>query len=242
MPIRLLIADDDALIREGLSIILGLDPEFLVVATAGNGAEAIARCRENPDVDVVLLDIRMPVMDGLAASAVLAGELGRRVLILTTFDEENSVSVAIRNGVKGYLMKNSPPERIKAAIRMVNDGGTVMQDEVMDRLRDSMNRGGPASQTVWNPDAEADTKTSMDVDLSCAPDGKSPNRRIPPGLFTERELEVLALLADGLSNREIASRMFITEGTTKNHITALLSKTGLDHRTQLAIYWLNAAR
>ncbi len=225
MPIRLLIADDDALIREGLSIILGLDPEFLVVATAGNGAEAIARCRENPEVDVVLLDIRMPVMDGLAASAVLAGELGRRVLILTTFDEENSVSVAIRNGVKGYLLKNSPPERIKAALRMVYDGGTVMQEEAMDRLRESMNHG-----------------RSTGVDHPSAPDEKSPNRRIPPGLFTERELEVLALLADGLSNREIASRMFITEGTTKNHITALLSKTGLDHRTQLAIYWLNATR
>lgn len=209
MPIRLLIADDDALIREGLSILLSLDPDLEVAAVVSDGQAAIDACIAHGNIDVILLDIRMPVMDGLAAARILAGDMGLRVLMLTTFDEEDSVRQAIQYGVKGYLLKNSPPDRIRAAIRMVHAGGSVLQDEVLGRLRDSLMKPDPA--------------------LDATP-------------FTERELEVLDLVAAGHSNREIAARLFLSEGTVKNHVTVLLGKTGCEHRTQLAIWRLQRRR
>jgi DNA-binding NarL/FixJ family response regulator len=204
-PIRVLIADDDALVREGLKVILQSDEGFEVVAVVANGAEAVAVCKRRT-VDVALLDVRMPVMDGLAAAAEIARAKRGRALMLTTFDEDELIAGAMRSGARGYLLKSSPPQRIKEAIRMVAGGGTVLQDAAMDKLRDRLAAPLPG--------------------------------RIDTGLFSERELEVIKAIAEGLSNREIAERLFMSEGTVKNHVSAILAKTGLDHRTQIAIYYL----
>lgn len=212
MAIKLLITDDDALIRDGLSIILGMDPDFEVVGLAANGQEACTFLRAHPEVDVALMDIRMPVMDGVQAAKEISSFSRTKVLILTTFDEDQYITDAIRGGAKGYLLKNNPPERIKSAIRMVYEGGSVMQDSVLEKLREGLNAPQKPQETP-------------------RPDG-----------FSERELEIMALIAKGLSNKEIAGKLFITEGTVKNYISSILGKTGLEHRTQVAIYWLNGGR
>jgi DNA-binding NarL/FixJ family response regulator len=157
-------------------------------------------------VDVALLDVRMPVMDGLAASAAVAATTSTRALILTTFDDDELIAGAISSGARGYLLKSSPPERIKDAIRVVASGGSVLQDVALDKLKQRL--AGP------------------------------PAGRIDEKLFSERELEIIKAIAEGLSNREIADRLFVSEGTVKNYVSSILDKTGLDHRTQIAIYYL----
>jgi DNA-binding NarL/FixJ family response regulator len=209
MSIRVLIADDDALIREGLKIILQSDDRFEVSGCAENGAEAVEHCRVR-QVDVALLDVRMPVMDGLEAAREISSKTKTKVLILTTFDDDDFIINAVKYGSKGYLLKSSPPARIMDAIRIVHEGGTVMQDVAMDIIKGELSTG----------------------------------RRgyIPDGLLTERETEIVALIAKGLSNRDIATRLFMSEGTVKNYISAILGKTGLEHRTQLAIYYLTGEK
>lgn len=206
--IRILIADDDALIREGLKIILNADGRFEVTACVENGLQAIQGCMENK-VDVALLDVRMPVMDGLQAAREISGKELAKVLILTTFDDDDFIINAIKNGARGYLLKNSPPARIMDAVKMVHEGGTVMQDVALEKIREGM--------------------------INCRKSG------IPEGLFTERELDIVKLISKGLSNREIARELFMSEGTVKNYISQILDKTGLEHRTQIAIYYLTGA-
>jgi DNA-binding NarL/FixJ family response regulator len=205
MPIKVLIADDDALVREGLKVILQVDDRFEVVACVANGRDAVEVCARK-SVDVALLDVRMPVMDGLAAAAEISRR-GTRALMLTTFDNDELVTGAIASGARGYLLKSSTPERIKDAIRIVADGGSVIQDAAMDKLKER---------------------------LASSP----PPPRIDESIFSEREREVVKAIATGQSNKEIAEKLFISEGTVKNHVSAILDKTGLDHRTQIAIWYL----
>lgn len=209
MLIRVLIADDDALIREGLKIILSMDAEFEVAACVENGLEAVKFCRKEA-VDVALLDIRMPLQNGVEAAREIVAQSLAKPLILTTFDDDEFITEAIKNGAKGYLLKNNPPEKIKDAIRMVHGGHIVMQDVVLDKLKE----------------------------------GLSPNRSrsFDRSLFSERELEIIELIAKGLANKEIAKKLYISEGTVKNYITSILNKTGLEHRTQIAVYYLNGGR
>jgi len=205
MPIRILIADDDSLIRESLKIILGLDEEFEIVGTVENGLKAVELCKDI-QVDVALLDIRMPVLNGVDAVKEI-NEMGNtKTLILTTFDDDEFIMKAVKNGANGYLLKNNSPDKIKNAIKAVYSGNSVMQDVVMDKIREGLNS----------------TKTSS-IDRSH---------------FTQRELDIIELIAEGLSNKEISQRLFISEGTVKNYITSVLNKTGLEHRTQIAIYYL----
>ena len=205
MPIRILIADDDSLIRESLKIILGLDEEFEIVGTVENGLKAVELCKDI-QVDVALLDIRMPVLNGVDAVKKI-NEMGNtKTLILTTFDDDEFIMKAVKNGANGYLLKNNSPDKIKNAIKAVYSGNSVMQDVVMDKIREGLNS----------------TKTSS-IDRSH---------------FTQRELDIIELIAEGLSNKEISQRLFISEGTVKNYITSVLNKTGLEHRTQIAIYYL----
>jgi len=213
MAVNLIIADDDALIREGLNIILGMDPDFTVVACAADGREAVEACLNHPDADVALVDIRMPVMDGVEATKAICSQTGVKVLILTTFDDDDHIREAIKAGAKGYLLKNNPPEKIKSSIRLVQQGGSVVEDLVLKSL------------------------------LSAVPQDKNEEpESIDTSQFSERELEVMKLIAEGRSNREIASTLFISEGTVKNYITSILSKTGLEHRTQVAIYYINGKK
>lgn len=207
--IKLLIADDDVLIREGLKIILSLDEEFEIVACLENGLEAVEFCIEN-SVDIALLDVRMPVMNGVQATREICTKTLTKPLILTTFDDEAFITEAIQFGAKGYLLKDTPPDKIKSAIRLVHSGNTVMQDAVLDKLVEGL--------------------------------GAKKKRTLDKSLFSDRELGIMELIAKGLSNKEIAKQLYISEGTVKNYITSILNKTGLEHRTQVAIYYINGGK
>ncbi|WP_152399455.1 response regulator transcription factor [Paenibacillus cellulositrophicus] len=265
MKIRVLIADDNSFIREGMKIILNTFGEFEVLATVNDGQEAVDYCRTH-EVDVVLLDVRMPNMNGVEATKILTEETGTKPLILTTFDDDEYILDAIRYGAKGYLLKNNDPERIRDAIKSVHSGNNVLQDVVLDKLKLVMD-GLPAGQgkrTESGAPQEHGGAQQAGVQEAggrgaSATAGSAPGRGTTgaPGasaaqakgasssdcpfdrsVFTERELEVMSLIAQGLSNKEISKELFISEGTTANYITSILNKTALSHRTQIAIYYL----
>lgn len=204
MGIKVLIADDDSLIRESLKIILTIDNEIEVIDCVDNGLKAVDICVKNR-IDVALLDIRMPVLNGVDAAKQITEKTKSKVLILTTFDEDDYIKAAIKNGARGYILKNNSPDKIINAIRTVYLGNMVMQDVVLDKIKNGLD----------------DKRTTIDESL-----------------FTEREKEIIKAIAEGLSNREISSKLYISEGTVKNYITNILSKTNLKHRTQIAIYYL----
>ncbi|MDL1160055.1 response regulator transcription factor [Yersinia pestis] len=204
----MIIADDNSFIREGMKIILATFDEFDVVATVEDGQEAVTYC-EAHEVDVALMDVRMPNLNGVEATKQLTERTKTKTLILTTFDDDEYITDAILNGAKGYLLKNNDPERIRDAIKTVYHGHHVLQDVVLDKIKSGL-----------KPDKE-DSGTKFDRSL-----------------FTERELDIMALIAKGLANKEISKKLFISEGTIANHITSVLSKTGLEHRTQIAIFYL----
>lgn len=214
LKIKVLIADDNSFIREGMKIILTSFEEFEVVGTVADGAEAVAFCKSH-DVDVALLDIRMPNMNGVEATRLLTEQTGVKSLILTTFDDDQFILEALRAGAHGYLLKNNEPEHIRDAIKSVHNSHHVLQDVVLDKIKSNL------TKPVADP-------------LSPTPNGG----KIDRGLFTEREFDIIEQIAKGLSNKEIAKKLFISEGTTANHITSILNKTGLEHRTQIAIYYL----
>lgn len=202
--IKITIADDDALIRESLRIFFELDNRFQIVAIVDNGLKAYQLCQGN-DVDVALLDIRMPEMNGVEATGKIVADTATRVLLLTTFDEDEYIKQAFCNGASGYLLKNSLPEEIKNAVVAVHGGNVVMQDAIMEQF------------SGYNT--------------------KHQNEKKLEGL-TRRETEVVQLIAEGLTNSEIASKLFITEGTVRNTVSNVLSKLELKHRTQIAIFYL----
>lgn len=204
MPIKLLIADDDSLIRESLKIIIGMDEEFDVMECVENGLKAVEYCNNNI-VDVALLDVRMPVLNGVQAIKEITKNTNTKCLILTTFDEDEYINDAMRFGAKGYILKNNSPDKIKDAIKVVNSGNSVIQDVVMNKVISGLDNGG---------------------------------NKFDRALFTERELEIIEAISEGLSNKEIAAKLFISEGTVKNYISVILNKTNLDHRTQIAIYYI----
>ncbi|GAA0120721.1 response regulator transcription factor [Clostridium faecium] len=205
MSIKILIADDDELIRESLKIILNMNEEFSVVATASNGLEAVKACVEK-EIDVALLDVRMPIMNGVEALKEILLKCNTKTLILTTFDEDEYIKDALKYGAMGYLLKNNSPEKIKNAIYTVLNGNIVLQDTVIKK--------------IMNHDKEDEN------------DFHDKNK------FTEREKEIIKLISEGLSNKEVAGNLHISEGTVKNYISSILDKTYLDHRTQIAIYYL----
>lgn len=139
MPIKLLIADDDSLIRESLKIILGMDEEFEVIECAKDGFEAVQACIDN-NIDVALVDIQMPVLNGVGAIKEITKKTATKCIILTTFDDDEYIIDAVKSGAKGYLLKNNTPEKIKDAIKMVNSGSTVMQDVVLDKIRNDIGK------------------------------------------------------------------------------------------------------
>lgn len=201
--IRILIADDDVIVREGLKLIISSQDDMEVSGEAENGAAALERARElRPDV--ALLDIRMPERDGITAAEDMLAEGLCAPLLLTTFDEEDFILRALKSEICGYILKNSPAERILNAIRAVNAGGTVFQEDILKYVRGKLSSGGGELFAELSP----------------------------------RELDVVRLIAEGLSNRQIAERLYLSNGTVRNHISAILEKTGLEHRTQLAVMWL----
>ena len=206
-PITVVIADDQRMIRQGLRVILEAEPGIRVVAEAGDGAQAVALVRRYSPT-VALLDIRMPVMDGLsAARQVLAAGGGTKVLILTTFDADEYVYAALRAGVSGFLLKDSPADQLVTAVRSLAAGDALIDPAVTRRLISRFALTDP------RPD------------------------RLPDQLraLTAREREVLRLVARGLSNLEIARELVVEENTVKTHVSRILTKLGLRDRVQAVV-------
>jgi DNA-binding NarL/FixJ family response regulator len=205
VTVRVLVVDDQVLVRAGFRVLVESASDLEVVGEAGNGAEAVELTRrERPDV--VLMDVRMPLMDGIEATARIAALDGTtRILILTTFDLDQYVYEALRNGASGFLLKDTPPAELLAAIRVVARGDALLAPSVTRRLIEEFARR-PAA-----PPAD-------DAGLR---------------LLTEREREVLVLVARGLANAEIAERLVVTEGTVKTHVSRVLAKLHARDRAQL---------
>ena len=207
MSIRVVIADDQGMVRSGFSVLLNAQPDIEVIAEAVNGEEAIARAAElRPDV--ILMDVRMPVLDGLQATRVITAMDGApKVLVLTTFDLDDYVYEALRSGASGFLLKDASAGELAAAVRLVAAGDALLSPGVTRRLIAEFARMG-------------------------AP--RSPGRQQLDGL-TERESEVLALVARGMSNGEIADYLVVAEQTVKTHVSRILMKLGLRDRTQAVV-------
>jgi len=208
--IRVLLVEDLAIVRQGLKALLSLEADLEIVGEAANGREALAvaqRLRSTPNAaEVALMDLRMPVMDGVAATReLLRQDASLKVLVLTTFEEDELVQRSIQAGASGYLLKDTPSEEIAQAIRAVHRGYTQFGPGIFQK-----------------------------VALTPSP---APTPELPPGFaeLTPREREVLALLGQGASNREIAATLFLSEGTVKNHVTHILGRLGLRDRTQAAL-------
>jgi DNA-binding NarL/FixJ family response regulator len=205
--IRVLIADDQALVRGGFRMILEAQEDIEVVGEAGDGREAIAKAKELQP-DVVLMDIRMPDLDGLEATRRLVGANGApRILMLTTFDLDEYVYEAMKAGASGFLLKEVPPEKLADAVRVVAAGETLLAPAITCRLIEEFVRRPP-------PGSGAPAELSE---------------------LTERELEVLKLLARGFSNAEIASSLVVSEATVKTHVTHILTKLRVRDRVQAVV-------
>jgi DNA-binding NarL/FixJ family response regulator len=206
---RVLIADDQALIRVGVRKILDAEAEITVVAEAADGDDAVAETRRlRPDV--VLMDIRMPVLDGIEATRRIVRDLpATRVLILTTFGLDNYVYDALRAGASGFMLKDAPPEEIAAAVRIVASGEALLAPAITRSVIEEFARHAPAPPAIPSPALEE---------------------------LTPREQEVLDLLARGLSNPEICERLVISEATAKTHVARILQKLDLRDRVQAVIY------
>ena len=227
--IRLGLVDDEPLFTMGLAMLLGAQPDMEVVWRAVDGNDALMRNDADP-VDVLLLDVQMPGLDGLAATReLMARGITGRVVILTTFDTDGYVMGAIEAGAAGFLLKNTPPQDLITAIRTVHDGDSVISPGPTRRLLTAV-RTGQVSGTLGN-DAGAGRHASEDsVEAVRAAEASQ-----QVAALTQREREILALIALGLTNQEICDREWLSMPTVKTHVSHLLSKTGCRDRVQLVL-------
>ena len=235
-PIRVLIADDQRVVREGLSMLVALIDDVEVVGAACDGAEAV-RLAQACRPDVVLMDLRMPDLDGITATGLLREQLpAARVLVLTTYADQDAIVPALRAGARGYLTKDASAEQIEAAIRAVHAGQTHLDPAVQERLVAAVIRSpDPAAQAALVDAARAGLlDAARDGTIASGPTGPVP-KELPDGL-TEREAEVLTHVAQGLSNAEIAGRLFVSEATVKTHVGRILAKLGLRDRVQAVVF------
>jgi DNA-binding NarL/FixJ family response regulator len=227
--IRLLLVEDQRILREGLRTILDLETGIEVVAEAEDGVQAVELAfAVRPDV--VLMDLKMPRMDGVEATRRIVSRLSEtRVVILTTYDHDNLVLDALRAGAKGYLLKDAPADDMIRAIHLAHRGESLLQPVVAAKLLDAFTQMGDAYQGSW--------------ELSGGRAARGTLSMIPPGAatcpassgaepLTERERQVLILVAEGVSNVQIARRLYLAEGTVKNHISMIMGKLGACNRTQ----------
>lgn len=205
MSIRLLLVDDQSLVRRGLKALLKLEADLQVVGEAENGESAIHHV-ELLKPDIVLMDIRMSVMDGVAATKEICQQFPQtKVLVLTTFDDDEYVTQALQYGAAGYLLKDTPPEELAQAIRAVHRGYTQLGPGISQKIMAQIPAPAPSPPPAWEE-------------------------------LTPREQEILQLIATGANNREIAQTLYISEKTVKNHVTNILSRLNLRDRTQAAIW------
>lgn len=206
--IKVLIVDDQSLIREGLTMMLSLYDTISLVGEATNGKEAI-ELLDKEEVDLILMDIRMPIMDGVEATKEIKENYPEvKVLILTTFNEDEYIFEGLRNGADGYLLKDISSQELVKAIKTVYEGNVLLQPDVARKMIGSM---------TYNNS----TQNNLDKDIFKD--------------LTKKEYEIAQLIGEGSSNKEIANTLYITEGTVKNHITKILDKLDLRDRTQLAV-------
>ncbi|MFF7970745.1 response regulator [Streptomyces sp. NPDC007905] len=211
MTIRVLIADDQMMVREGFSVLLNAMPDIEVVGEAVNGREAVERVRELAP-DVVLMDIRMPELNGIEATReIVAADAAAKVLVLTTFDLDEYVYQALRAGASGFLLKDASARQLADGVRVVASGEALLAPSVTKRLITEFSRLSESPRMM-------------------------PSARAAYGELTERETEVLVLIAQGLSNAEIAERLVVAESTIKTHVSRILVKLGLRDRTQAAVF------
>lgn len=204
--IRIAIIDDEKLIREGLKIILSTYKDIDVVGMGENGLEALDICRTN-NIDLVLMDIRMPICDGVEGTKLIKTEFpNTKVLILTTFRDIEYIEEALKNGASGYLLKDSSYDLIHEGIKASVIGNIVIHPDI-----------------------------ALDI-LEHKNSSTNPNKILKEYGLTDKEYEIIKLIAEGLSNKEISEKLFLSEGTVKNNVSTILSKLGLRDRTQLAIF------
>jgi NarL family two-component system response regulator LiaR len=214
--IRVLVADDHAIVRKGLCALLATEPDIEVVGEAQDGAEAIAQVQAlRPDV--VLMDLAMPGMDGLEATRrITASQPGARVLVVTSYSGDEQIFPAIRAGALGYLLKDASPHELVQAIRQIHRGESSLHPTVARRLLSEISPDQGRSPSPWAPNQQ----------------------RLVADLLTNRENEVLLLVAEGATNRQIAEELAISEATVRTHMSKILSKLNVSSRTQAALYAL----
>jgi DNA-binding NarL/FixJ family response regulator len=219
-PVKVLVVDDQQLMREGISSLLSIQEGIEVVGTATNGQEAIGQAVALVP-DVILMDVRMPVMNGITATEQIRRQLPAcQVLMLTTFDDEEDIIKALLAGASGYLLKDIPAQDLAQAVQLAHRGIYQLEPSIAGKLVGVLNKQTKPTPIMPAPvstDASAHTATAQ-FDL------------------TEREMEVLQLIATGATNREIAEALVVSEGTVKNHVSNILSRLGLRDRTQAAIF------
>ncbi len=211
--IKVIIADDQRLMREGLQTIIDLEDDMQVLGTAANGREALQLCRELTP-DIVLMDIRMPEMDGVEATAIIAAEgIAAGVIMVTTFDDDELIIKALKAGAKTYLLKDLPSEKLLATIRSIYRGDIVLQPEIAAMLVERASGTTAVGEEVRGEGAiEA---------------------------LTAREKDILALMVQGLTNSDIAAKLFLSEGTIKNQVSNIYAKLGTSDRTQAVLLAMN---
>lgn len=205
---KVLIVDDDELVCDGLKLLLDMEDDFEVVSIAHNGMEAFALC-EKLMPDIVLMDIRMPDIDGVIGTKMIKEKFKQiKIVILTTFKDEEYIKEAIKAGAEGYILKNQKADAMIESLRAVSKGTFVFQKEVASSISSMLREGHKVDMSEFN--------------------------------LSQREMEVMKLVADGLSNKEIGDKLFISDGTVRNYVTTILKKLNLRDRTQLAIFYLKS--
>ena len=230
-PIRVMLVDDQDLIRTGFRLVLSAEPGIDVVGEATDGAAALEElARLQGACDVILMDVRMPGMNGIDASAEVAQRFPQtRVLVLTTFDLDEYATAAIQAGASGFLLKDARPSELLDAIQRVADGDAVMAPSVTRRMLEQMRTGGGTADATGLAGGTIRPRTGTAADAG-APDAELSE------VLTEREIEVLKLIAEGKNNAEISGELFLSESTVKTHVGRILSKLALRDRVHAVIY------
>lgn len=246
-PVRILLVDDQDLLRSAFQMLLDSQEDLEVVATAADGAAALAAMRSRPGgIDLVLLDIRMPVLDGLGVLREARRDpalAGAPVLVLTTFDDEDLILGALRSGARGFLLKDASPAVLHQAARTVAAGGywldPAITGTVLAHLGDDDAPADPGTTAAGAPERPESASAPADVPRAPAAPATAPSTATATALhepLTCRESDVLALVCEGLSNLEIGERLFLAESTVKTHVKAVLGKTGCRNRVELIVH------